>query len=443
MFAKLILPITVFFVLCNFAARAGIDPITPMEIRRVQVLEVEATINPAVANYIQTELSLADKHPGTLFVIKLNTPGGLVSTTKDILAMFGRAQTPVVVWVTPEGASATSAGAIIASGAHLILMSPGTNIGAATPVALGEDLKESDGRSKAINDLTALVKALSQSRGRNPQAFAQMIEKSASFSAGEALKQGIVDGIISHLDEARVLLADKVVLIQGKKHLLKFAPIVEVLERPMDAGQRLLNVLAHPSTAYILFVLGALLLYFEFQAPGGYVAGAIGVLCLLTAGIAFQVLPLNFGAIALLAAGVGLLVLEVFITSYGLLALAGLACLVAGSLFLYRHEDGWMTVQYPIIFSSLAGVVVFGALLVWYIARENAKNTNKVFFSLVSEPAQILSAMGEMNGEFIYQVRVKGEIWRARSLTPLSPGDSVRVTAHSQDQLLLTVSKQS
>mgnify|MGYP003393478876 CR=1 FL=1 len=436
---KLILTLSVFFVLCNFTVWAGIDPIENLSVSRVQVLDIEATINPAIANYIQTELNLAEKHPGSLLVIRLNTPGGLVSTTKDILAMFGRSKTPITVWVTPEGASATSAGAIIASGAHLILMSPGTNIGAATPVGLGEDIKESDGRSKAINDLQALVKSLSETRGRNAAAFSEMIGKSSSFPADEAMKKHIIDGVVSNLDQVRTVLADKIIVIQGKKHMLKFAPIVEVVERPMDAGQRLLNVLAHPSTAYILFIIGALLLYFEFQAPGGYIAGAVGILCLLTAGIAFQVLPLNFGAIALLIAGVGLLVLEVFVTSYGLLGVAGVVCLGAGSLFLYRHEDGWLTIQYSVIFSALAGVVTFGSFLVWYFARENSKVDKRQFFNLVSQQGEILSALGHDT----FQVKVKGEIWRARSNEQLAVGDTVKVTEHSQDNLILTVSKLS
>lgn len=439
--ATSILLLSVFFVLSNLPAHAGIDPIENLAIDRLHVLDVEATINPAIANYIDTEITLAEQQASSLVVIRLNTPGGLVSTTKDILARFGRAKLPIVVWITPEGASATSAGAIIASGSHLLLMSPGTNIGAATPVELGKDIKESDGRSKAINDLQALVRSLSETRGRNAEAFAEMIAKASSFSADEALKKNIIDGVVSSLDQIRAKLTDKVVVIHGKKYLLKFAAVLEVKEREMDQGQRLLNVLAHPSTAYILFIIGALLLYFEFQAPGGYVAGAVGVLFLLTAAIAFQVLPLNFGAIALLVAGLGLLILEVFVTSYGILAIAGLVCLMAGSLFLYRHQDGWLTVQYPIIFSTLAGIVAFGAILAWYLARENAKLGKRQFFALRGANGSVMSLLGSEGAGHLYQIKVQGEIWRGFSAESLLPGEQVTVVEQSPENLTLVIRK--
>lgn len=440
---KFILLLSFIFVLPNLQSFASIDPIENLKIDQLVVLDVEATINPAVSNYIQTEITKAEQSSRSLLIIRLNTPGGLVSTTKDILATFGRSKIPIVIWVTPEGASATSAGAIIASGSHALLMNRGTNIGAATPVGLGEDIKEKDGRSKAINDLTALVKSLSETRGRNASAFVEMIEKSSSFSAEDALKKQIIDGMATSLDQIRTILSGKTVIVLGKKYLIQFAPIVEVKEIPMDAGQRLLNVLAHPSTAYILFILGALLLYFEFQAPGGYIAGSVGVLCLLTAAIAFQVLPLNYGAVGLLVAGLGLLVLEVFVTSYGLLAIAGIACLGAGSLFLYRHTDSWMTIQYPIIFSSLSAVVVFGLILVWYFKKENAKNHQKHFFSMVQSKGHVFSVMGQESDYWFYQVKVNGEIWKAKSKDMLVAGEAIQITNQSSEDLILIVSKLS
>lgn len=432
-----ILSLLSLFVLCDL--KAGVDPITDLTIDQLVILEVDASINPAVANYLQTEVERAGKHPGSLVVVKLNTPGGLVSTTKDIITLIGKSHTPIVIWVTPEGASATSAGAIIASAAHGLIMNRGTNIGAATPVGLGEDIKEGDGRAKAVNDLTALVRSLSQSRGRNADAFANMISTAASYPSDEAFKKGIVDGVVSSLDEVRALYQDKAIAIQGKKRLLKFAPIVETIERPMDAGQQLLNIFANPTTAYILFILGAALLYFEFQAPGGYVAGGVGILCLLLAGIAFQVLPLNVGAIALMVAGLVLLVLEIYITSYGILGLAGLGCLIAGSLFLYRHQDGWMTVQYSMILSTLAGVVGFVALVVWYLAKHRVPTQH--FFDHIDAEAEIMKALGQDGPYFNFQVKVQGEIWKARSDQNYTVGEKVKVRRQNDNHLLLDIVK--
>lgn len=419
--------------------RAGVDPITDLSLDRIVVLEVDATINPAVANYLQTELTRTAATDSALFVIKLNTPGGLVSTTKDIITAIGKSTRPVVIWVTPEGASATSAGAIIASSAHGLVMNRGTNIGAATPVGIGEDIKEGDGRAKAVNDLTALVRSLATTRGRNAEAFVSMVATAASFTAEDAAKKGITDGVVTSLDGIRALYQEKTVIIQGQKRLIKFAPIVETEIREMDAGQQLLNIFANPSTAYILFILGAALLYFEFQAPGGFIAGGIGVLCLLVAGIAFQVLPLNFGAMALLVAGVVLLVLEIYITSYGLLALAGLGCITAGSLFLYRHEDGWMTVQYSVIVSTLGGIVVSLGVIAWFLARHRSEKQR--FFDHSQQEGEVIRALGQEGSSYLYQIRVGGVIWKARSVVELSVGDRVKVGQQQGDGFLLEITK--
>ncbi len=412
---------------------------TDLPVQRLVLLEVEATINPATLNYLQTEILRAEQEKDSLVVVRLNTPGGLVSTTKDIIALIGRSSRPVVVWVTPEGASATSAGAIIASAAHGLYMNRGTNIGAATPVELGKDIAEKDGRSKAVNDLSALVQSLSETRGRNGEAFRAMIDKANSYTADEALKKGAIDGIATGVEDLRAQLQGKLVAVQGEKHLIKFAAAVEVVERPMDAGQRLLNVFAHPATAYILFVLGAALLYFEFQAPGGYVLGSLGVLCLLVAGIAFQVLPLNYGAAALLVAGVAFLVLEIYVTSYGLLAGAGIACLAAGSLFLYRHEDSWLTIPYPAIFSTLVGVLAFAGVVVWYLARHPAGK--RVFFNLASHEGKVTRLLGQSDGAWLYQVQIGGEIWKARSTDAFALGDTVIAQRQDPDTLTLHVTR--
>lgn len=431
--------VTMLSLLVLSDLRAGVDPITDLTLDRMVVLEVDATINPAVANYLQTELTRTAATESTLFVIKLNTPGGLVSTTKDIITAIGKSTRPIVVWVTPEGASATSAGAIIASSAHGLVMNRGTNIGAATPVGIGEDIKEGDGRAKAVNDLTALVRSLSTTRGRNAEAFVSMVAKAESFTAEDAAKKNITDGVVTSLDGIRALYQDKTVVIQGQKRLLKFAPIVETETREMDAGQQLLNIFANPSTAYILFILGAALLYFEFQAPGGYIAGGIGVLCLIVAGIAFQILPLNFGAMVLLIAGVAMLVLEIYVTSYGLLALAGLGCLVAGSLFLYRHEDGWITVQYSVILSTLAGIVVSLGVIAWFLTRHRVARQG--FFDHTHQEGEVMRLFGQEGTHFTYQIRVHGEIWKAVSSQELSVGDRVKVNQQRGDGLLLEITK--
>ena len=302
---------------------------------------------------------------------------------------------------------------------------------------LGEDIKAADGRAKAVNDLSALVKSLSELRGRNAEAFAKMIATAASFTSEEAKKQNIIDGIVNSLDDIRALYDNRVMSLSGQKRTLKFAPVVQLETRNLDAGLSLLNIFAHPTTAYILFILGAALLYFEFQAPGGYISGAVGVLCLLLAGIGFQVLPLNMGAILLMVAGFVLLVLEIFITSYGLLALSGIGCLAAGSLFLFRHEDAWLTIQYSAIFSTLAAIVVFIGLIGWYLARHRAQKID--FFSHADQEAEVFRLLVEEAAGTLYQVKVHGEIWKARGAAGLKPGTRVRVRKENSQELILEI----
>ena len=268
-------------------------------ISSILVMNIDSTINPATANYLQTGFQKAQNEGHQLILIKLNTPGGLVTTTKDILTQIGKAPIPVAIWITPEGASATSAGAIIASGAHFLFMQNGTNMGAATPVTMKEDMGK-DLRSKAINDLTALTSSLAKARGRNGEPFKKMIEEAASYGADEALEKKMINSLAHNLNDILSFLKTAQTTIQGKKYQVSMPHRPKVSDFDMDLVQKILNIFAHPSVAYILFLLGAALLYFELQAPGGFIAGAIGAICLLLAGIGLQVLPLNWGAMGLI-----------------------------------------------------------------------------------------------------------------------------------------------
>lgn len=407
---------------------------TPYNVSELSVLTINSAITPATYDYLNQNFKRLPK--SSLVLIKINTPGGLITTTKDIITLFGREKRPVVVWITPEGASASSAGAIIASAAHFIFMSPGTNMGAATPVGLGEDLKEGDGRKKAMNDLTALVRSLSASRGRPHTPFEKMITGAESYTDKEAQGLKIIDGIVSNE-------VDLIPLINGKKFNLDGVERNLVIENintkeyEASLGQKILDVLANPSTAYILFLIGAALIYFELQAPGGFIAGSIGVCLLILAGIAFQVLPLDWGSLGLIILGIGLLVMEVFITSYGILSILGIAAFAMGSLFLFHGESGFISIDYPIILSTFAGVISALAFLVWYLWQDQKKQKSPGDFFLPTGSNGTVLAQNTST----YQVKVKGEIWKAQSDEILSVGDQVEVTSVDTNSLLIKVKK--
>lgn len=427
----LILNLISFFVLGGALATSS----TPYEVKEINTLSINSAITPATLDYLRVGLKKLPTH--SLALIKLNTPGGLVNTTKDIITLIGDLKQPVAVWVTPEGASASSAGAFIASSAHFIFMAPGTNLGAATPVGLGSDLKESDGRTKALNDLTALVRSLNRSRGRPSAPFEEMITKGSSFSADEALGLRIIDGIVNKEAELRRLLEGRSFTHQGTAYQLRFQDSLVSRSSEPTVGQKVFEVLADPSTAYVFFLLGLALLYFELQAPGGYVAGAIGSCLLLLSGMAFQVLPLDWGALGLIILGVILLVLEVYITSYGILSIAGLSCFIMGSLFLYEGEAGFITVQYSVMLSSLAAVAVSVGIILYYIYRDKQRQGKAPeFFLPVGEQGTVTS----VHPQFV-QVKVMGEIWKATATTPLAVGDRVEVTGMDPAHLVVQVSK--
>ena len=226
----------------------------PLDISEISLLSINSAITPATYDYLNQSFKILP--PSSLVVLRVNTPGGLISTTKDIITLFGREKRPVVVWITPEGASASSAGAIIASAAHFIFMSPGTNMGAATPVGLGEDIKEGDGRKKAMNDLTALVRSLSASRGRPSAPFEKMVTGAESFTDKEALKLGIINNVLSRQGDLIGLVQGKSIFVDGKEVQINVKENVSFKEYEATIGQKILEVLANPSTAYFLFLIG-------------------------------------------------------------------------------------------------------------------------------------------------------------------------------------------
>lgn len=419
-----------YFALCLFSFFA-LNSFALYEVKQITFLDINATINPAIHNFIESNLDKLSKQNGDFVVIKLNTPGGLVSTTKDIINVIGRANFPVAVWVTPEGGSATSAGAIIASSAHILVMSEGTNIGAATPITMSEDLKK-DAKSKAVNDLNALVRSLSVARGRNPAPFEQMISEAKSFDARDALKKNIIDGIINYEIDFPKFLNNKNIFIKGEKIELSVPLNIPLKTVEMDIGQQFLNIFANPSTAYILFIIGAALIYFELQAPGGFIAGSIGAISLILASIGFQVLPLNIGAGGLILLSFVLFILEVYITSFGILTIAGLASLLAGSLFLFRTENSLIELEISLILSVVGSISVYVLFLTFFLFKTwNRKSKKKIQTSFIFK---VLDP--ETN---LYQIKINGEIWKAQAQEPLKIGE--KVTILNKNKLIFNIEK--
>ncbi|GIL17845.1 MAG: serine protease [Oligoflexia bacterium] len=450
-----------FYLLANFFsselwALEAVKADNHYKIKKIIALHWTGPITPATYQYIQEGLKKVSQDSALL--ISMNTPGGLVSTTKDILTLFGESQVPIIVWVNPEGASATSAGAIISAGAHVLLMSEGSNIGAATPVQITGDLekekstdksteksgektemvKDAGLREKAVNDLVALVKSLALARGRNSEKFADMISKASSFPAREALQENLIDAIANTRAEVEMKTHQRQVSIKGQALTLQVDSPVWI-DFEMSVGEKWLNVLAHPSLAYVLFLIGAALIYFELQAPGGLIAGSIGAICLLLSGIGFQVLPLNYGAFGLILLSFVLFFLEIYITSYGLLTLAGLAGLITGSLFIFHTNDAYLSLSYSIIGAAVASIAVFLLLVFYVLIRDRKVKHKDLFKEQVGREAVVVNILDHSEGRYWVLVKVGGEMWKATSRHPHRIGDHVVIKEKSEEGLHLII----
>lgn len=313
-------------------------------------------------------------------------------------------------------------------------------MGAATPIQMGGDIEESDSRNKAVNDLVALVKSLADARGRNAEGFELMISEAKSFTAQEALEENLINGIVNRENELWEKIDGQSIIIQGESLEISLEGTPQVETIGMDPGQLLLNLLASPMTAYVLFLIGAALLYFEFQSPGGFIAGGVGVFCVLLAGIGFQVLPLNFGALALIALAFVLFLLEVYVTTYGIFTIAGVMSLITGSLFLYRTDDSYIEVSLPVIFSSVGAILAFVLIVIFVISRDQKNVGKKTFNEIVNKRGKVIELTDQASPEsFYYQVKVGGEFWKATSKQKIEPGEACLVTSHNDKDMILEI----
>ena len=423
-------------VLAQVAARSTVDPAAPL----VLSADVDSIIHPVSAEYMIKTIERADAERAALLVFRLRTPGGLVDSTRQIVSRIIAASTPIAVFVAPSGSRAASAGFILVLSADVAAMAPGTHIGAAHPVsATGEKVDEVMTK-KAVSDVAAYVRTLATKRGRNVMLAEQAVSESRAFTEDEALnaKPPLIDLPATDVDDLlRQLDGQSITRFDGSKVILHTAG-ARVVPVEMDLRQRVLSAIAHPNIAYILLTLGTLGLTIELWNPGSILPGVVGALSLLLAFFAFQVLPVNYAGVLLMVLGLVLLVLEVKITSFGLLTIGGVISLVLGSMMLVDSSLPELRVSLRLIVPvtlSLAGILIF---LVRLGVNAQMKRPETGEAGMLHEFGEVITAVGpESEG----QVRTHGEIWRAVAMEPIAPGSRVRVTA--VDGLVLTVRPES
>jgi membrane-bound serine protease (ClpP class) len=420
-------------VLLGTAHAAG----SPAE-RRLARIVVSGAINPAVAEFVRESIERADRDGMAALVIELDTPGGLLPSTRVIVKDILAAPVPVIVYVSPSGAGAGSAGVFITLAAHVAAMAPGTNIGAAHPVGgQGEDIKGELGR-KLENFTASFGEAIAKQRGRNVEWAAKAVRKSVSITAEAAAEKRVVDFVARDLAEVVAKANGRVVEVGGERRPLGLDGAradggmrIETYE--MRLAQRLLDVIADPNIAYLLMMAGLLGLYIEFTQPGVVFPGIAGAICLLLGLTALHVLPVNYSGLALLLLGVALLVAEAFLPTFGLLGVGGLVSVVLGSLLLFDRSAGVQVARGLIagVGGTLAVLMLAVAVLVFRSQRQRVSLGREGMVGEVGVVRQPLAPAGT--------VVVHGEYWSAVSAdgSPLDAGEEVEV--QSVDGLKLRV----
>ena len=409
------------------------------------ILEVHLAgiVNAGSGAHLRDAIAAAERQRCDAVLMVVDTPGGMLDETRDIVSSMLTARVPILVHVAPAGARAGSAGAFIAMAAHVVAMAPGSTIGAAHPVVgMGSDPEQAGGKhmaAKVENDTAAFARSIAEQRGRNLQWAELAVRESASATAREALELGVIDHVVGTTSELLAAVDGTVVKLDGRELTLSLGQSALVPFEP-TIQQRALEVLGDPNLAYALLMLGILGLVVEVQNPGLIFPGATGAFCLLLAAIGLNLLPVNLGAIALLAVAAGLLVLEMYVTSFGLLTAAALGCLLLGSSLLIDEADprffadadvrlGWGAVL------PLALLLCGGSLaLATTAARLRGKRAPAGAEGLLGELGETLEAVAPDAGA----VRIHGERWNARAEVPIAAGTRVRVVGVDGLELRVT-----
>ena len=419
----------------------------------ILITEIKGAIGVAATRLVADALAKARQENARYLVIQLDTPGGLVTSTRDIIQQILTSPIPVIVYVAPGGARAASAGTFIVYAAHVAAMAPGTNIGAATPIEMGglpglprpaepkRDEKdkaapspETTAQRKALNDTIAMLRSLAQLRGRNVEWAEKAVRDAATLTAEDALNEGVIDVVARDLDDMLMKIDGRKVTINAVEQTIATRGASRTVFQA-DWRTRLLGVISDPNIAFILLLIGVYGILFEFWNPGGFVAGIIGAVSLILGLMALTTLPVQYAALGLSALGIALMVAEAFTPGLGILGIGGLIAFVTGSLFLFdpAAADVDISVSLPLI---IAAAVTTGALALLVLGAALKARRRPA----LTGAEQMIGSIGEVvewNG-LDGRVRVHGEIWSARADKQFAPGDTVLVVQREELKLVVT-----
>lgn len=396
----------------------------PLHAQKVLSIKLDATINPATADFIHRAIEKTQSERATCLLIHLNTPGGLLKSTRVIVSDILESPVPVIVYVSPGGAHAGSAGVFITMAAHIAAMAPGTNIGAAHPVSTQGPM-DTIMSEKATNDAMAFIRSIAAKRERNIEWAAQAVRSSVSITEREALENNVINLVAASEQELLNNIDGKTVTVSsGPVTLHTKNAAVETLN--MGWGEKILNILSDPNVAYILFLLGLYGLIFELYNPGAIFPGIIGGICIILALYTMHTLPVNYAGLALIVFGIILFLLEIKIVSHGLLAIGGVISLLLGSMMLIRTDQPWSIgrLSWIVIASAVSVTSLFFLFVVGMGLKAQRAKPVTGLEAMIGEVGQSISEINPAG-----TVRMHGEIWKAVTPAGLIPeGKKVIVT---------------
>ena len=425
-------------------------PLGAQDERTAVLLDLKGPIGPALSDYVRRGLVQARDRNAVIVVLRIDTPGGLDASMREIVQDILASPIPIVGYVTPSGARAASAGTYILYATHVAAMAPGTNLGAATPVQIGaprspfplpqsgdeegeseEAAKPPGVEDKAVSDAIAYIRSLAQLRGRNVDWAERAVREAASLSAADALEMGVIDLIADDTGALFERLNGRTVALPDGERTLATVPLVIVAIEP-DWRTELLAIITNPNVALILMLLGFYGIVLEFYNPGMIFPGVVGAISLLLGLYALQVLPVNYVGLALMLLGLGLMLAEVFYPGFGALGLGGVAAFVIGSIMLLETDVPGFGVS-RLLIGSIAGVSAGSfLLLLMFLMRSRRRVPVTGMEEMVGSSGEVIDWAGDWG-----HVRVHGEVWRASADESLSPGMPVRV--ERMDGLILIV----
>jgi membrane-bound serine protease (ClpP class) len=400
----------------------------------LNLVRIDGSINPASSDHLQNAIAQSETDGAVAVLVELDTPGGLLAATKDIVQAMLNAKVPVIVYVAPRGAWAASAGAFITMAGHVAAMAPGTSIGAASPISAsgggGERDEDTHERKdvaaeKAEKFTAAFIESIAKQRKRNVEWAQKAVRQAEAITADEALKLHVIDLMAENRDDLFRQLEGRKVDVDGKTVTLSLKD-VEVRELEMSWMTRLFDFLASPDIAVLLVMAGLFGLYIEFNSPGLLLPGIAGAACLVLAGIAFQILPFSWVGLLLLLSGIGFMVAELFVTGFGLFFGLGVVCLLIGGSMLFDvPELSDLTVSFwSVLVPVVSGFAVFGAVVVYAIGRTMLSRQTAGVSEMIGMRGRATSALSPDGKVFL-----RGEYWSASADEQIASGEAIEVTA--------------